>query len=322
MTVVTADSETIQLASERLRAGQLVAFPTETVYGLGADATNPHAVAQIFAAKNRPQFNPLIIHVPDLASALQHGEFNDDARRLAEQFWPGALTLVVPLMPQSDIADLVTSGLDSIAIRVPDHSLARSLLRSTGRPLAAPSANRSGTVSPTLAEHVAQDLADAAPLILDGGATRLGIESTIIGTLKGRTSILRPGAIPRQDLESALGRQITAFTSGSDRPSSPGQMQSHYAPNAALRLHARETQLGEALLAFGPSPPAHDGPVINLSQSGDLVEAAANLFSALRQLDTTNCTAIAVMPIPSSGLGEAINDRLRRAAAPRRWAPF
>lgn len=316
MAIVKATEEAIRTAGELLRAGRLVAFPTETVYGLGADATNGRAVAEIFEAKGRPRFNPLIVHLPDRARAEEHGVFTPLARRLAEAFWPGPLTLVLKRQAQSGLSDLVSAGLDSVALRVPDHAIAQALLRATGRPLAAPSANRSGRVSPTRAEHVLADLDDAVALILDGGATVVGLESTIIDARREEPVLLRAGAIPAEKIEAVLGRTLTRQTS-SMRPSAPGQLESHYAPQAKVRLGATEVRPGEALLAFGDQVPATDGPVRNLSARGDLIEAAANLFAALRALDETGAETIAVMPIPAHGLGEAINDRLQRAAAPR-----
>jgi L-threonylcarbamoyladenylate synthase len=275
--VVKADAAGIRAAAEALRAGKLVAFPTETVYGLGADATNGQAVAQVFAAKGRPRFNPLIVH-----------------------------------------SDLVTGGLDTLAVRAPDHPVARALLQEVGRPLAAPSANRSGHVSPTQAGHVAADLGDKVAMILDGGATAHGLESTIIDARGDLPILLRPGAIPAETIAAVLGDKVVrAHVEDNARPSAPGQLASHYAPQAHVRLDVQHVRPGEALLAFGQPVLPTEGPVINLSPSGDLTEAAANLFAALRALDAAGATAIAVMPIPEQGLGEAINDRLRRAAAPR-----
>jgi L-threonylcarbamoyladenylate synthase len=303
-----ADPAAIARAAAILRRGGLVAFPTETVYGLGADATNGRAVAGIFAAKGRPRFNPLIVHVESLAAAERHAVFLPLARRLADRFWPGALTLVLPRREESPLADLVSAGLSTVALRVPAHPVARALLRQAGIPIAAPSANPSGGISATTAEHIEEGLGDAVDLILDGGPAPMGLESTVIGFDGEKPVLLRPGAIARADIESVTGKLGEA----GDGIRSPGQMQSHYAPRAALRLNAQRAEAGEALLGFGPSP----GATLNLSARGDLREAAANLFAMLRLLDR-QARRIAVMPIPDTGLGEAINDRLRRAAAPR-----
>jgi L-threonylcarbamoyladenylate synthase len=317
MTVEKADENAIAAAAEHLRAGRLVAFPTETVYGLGADATNGQAVAQIFAAKGRPRFNPLIVHVLDIAAAETHADLTPLARRLAEAFSPGPLTMVLEKRASSPLSDLVTGGLTSIAVRSPDHPVARALLRATDRPLAAPSANRSGRVSPTLATHVGADLGSEVAMVLDGGATAHGLESTIVDARGDVPVLLRPGAVTVDEIEAALGIDVTRIDIDAARPNAPGQLASHYAPNAKVRLGASDVLPGEALLAFGPDAPATSGAMINLSLAGDLVEAAANLFAALRTLDQSGASGIAVMLIPETGLGEAINDRLRRAAAPR-----
>jgi L-threonylcarbamoyladenylate synthase len=303
-----ATPEAILQAAKILAAGGLVAFPTETVYGLGADAGNGEAVAGIFAAKGRPRFNPLIVHVADLAAAQQHGEFNDKARALARAFWPGALTLVLPRRNETKLSHLVSAGLDTVARRVPSHPVARELLRLSGRPIAAPSANVSGKVSATTAAHVADSLNGRVDFILDGGPAALGLESTVIGFDRGLPTLLRPGAISRDEIEAIVGPLAAA----GDTIRSPGQLESHYAPRAGLRLNADAAQPGEVLLGFG----AVVGASRNLSPRGDLKEAAANLFAMLRQLDS-EAAVIAVSPIPMSGLGEAINDRLQRAAAPR-----
>ena len=316
MPVVAATAEMIARAAEALRAGRLVAFPTETVYGLGADATRGEAVAGIFAAKSRPRFNPLIVHVPDAEAAERLAQLSDLDRRLAAAFWPGGLTLVLPKRPGCPVADLTTAGLDTLGLRVPSHPVAHALLREVALPIAAPSANRSGHVSPARAEHVAADLGEVPALILDGGPTVHGLESTVVAVRGGDLVLLRPGAVTAEAIERIAGRPVTRNLHA-DRPVSPGQLASHYAPRAALRLEVRDVREREALLAFGPDPPAHAGATINLSATGDLIEAAANLFSALRTLDAGGAAAIAVMPIPERGLGEAINDRLRRAAAPR-----
>ena len=317
MSVVAATPTAIERAARLLRDGRLVAFPTETVYGLGADATNGLAVAAIFEAKGRPHFNPLIVHVPDLGHAGPLGLFNRLALDLAKAFWPGPLTLVLAKDPRSPIAELTTAGLETIALRVPSHPVAQALLAATGRPIAAPSANRSGHVSATEAQHVAADLGDRVALILDGGASEQGVESTVIDATGTVPVLLRPGAVTAEEIARVTGCPALAAGEVGNRPLSPGQLASHYAPHAAVRLNATEVAPGEALLAFGPSPLPHSGPSINLSPRGDLREAAARLFSALRQLDATGARTLAVMPVPETGLGAAINDRLRRASAPR-----
>ncbi len=318
--VLVADDHAIADAARCLAAGGLVAFPTETVYGLGADATDGKAIARLYAAKGRPSFNPLIAHVADIAAARAAAEFNDDAERLAAAFWPGPLTLVLPRRADCPVAELATAGLDSIAVRVPNHPVARGILRALGRPVVAPSANRSGHVSPTTAAHVLSDLRGRIDLILDGGPTTVGIESAIVACLD-RPMLLRPGGAPRDAIERALGAPLTeAPAHGSDAPLAPGMLASHYAPHTRLRLDATDLRAGEALLAFGPGLPAGANRALralNLSPSGDLVEAAANLFSHLRALDALKAPSIAVMTVPREGLGEAINDRLARAAAPR-----
>jgi L-threonylcarbamoyladenylate synthase len=308
-------------AVEVLAAGGLVAFPTETVYGLGADAANGAAVARLYEAKGRPSFNPLIAHVADAAAARRLGRFDPAAMRLAERFWPGPLTLVLAKTPDCPVAELATAGLDTIAVRVPDHAVARELLTAFGGPVVAPSANRSGHLSPTTAQHVLVDLGGRIDLILDGGPTLVGVESTIVGCL-GEPTLLRPGGIARGDIEQALGRPLAehrrAAGDAGDTPIAPGQLASHYAPRTRLRLDAQSVAAGEALLAFGPALPAGSDRAVmmhNLSQRGDLIEAAANLFAHLRALDAAQPSAIAVMPVPHAGLGEAINDRLNRAAA-------
>jgi L-threonylcarbamoyladenylate synthase len=319
--IAPATEAAVQRAAALLRLGRLVAFPTETVYGLGADATNGRAVAEIFAAKGRPRFNPLIVHVPDLATAEALAHIGPAARRLAHAFWPGPLTLVLERKPGSALSDLVSAGLPTVALRVPDHAVARALIAAAGMPLAAPSANRSGHVSPTRAEHVAEDLGAHVAMILDAGATRHGVESTVIDATGEEVVLLRPGAITAESIQRVLGEPLRRDIGGAERPLSPGQLQSHYAPAAPLRLNVADVRPGEALLAFGPEPPPTRGPVLNLSRAGDLGEAAANLFAALRALDAAGAATIAVMPIPEVGLGEAINDRLRRAAAPRPAEP-
>lgn len=303
------DDAGIERAAGLLAAGRLVAFPTETVYGLGADARDARAVARIFEAKGRPRFNPLIVHVPDLAGAGRIGVLEGDARRLAEAFWPGPLTLVLPRREGAGIADLVSAGLPSIAVRVPAHPLAQSLLAAVGGPVAAPSANPSGQVSPTTAKHVLAGLGGRIAAVLDGGACTVGLESTIVGLAGGQSALLRPGGVPEEALEDVLGQPLAAAGPGIQ---APGMLESHYAPAARLRLDAEAPEPGERWLGFGPGPEG-----ANLSRSGDLVEAAAKLFAMLRDLDTGAEARIAVARVPEAGLGRAINDRLRRAAAPR-----
>ena len=312
-----ADAAALVEAGLLIRDGRLVAFPTETVYGLGADATNGVAVARIFSAKGRPSFNPLIVHVPDLAAAEHYGIFSSAAKDLAKAFWPGPLTLVVQRRDDCEISVLVSAGLPTLALRVPDHAVAQALLRAAQRPLAAPSANRSGHVSATRADHVAADLGSKGSMILDGGATVHGLESTIVDVTGAAIKLLRPGAISIESLNVAVGARVLRAEAYTNMPTSPGQLESHYAPRARLRLNARDVKSGEALLAFGPNAPQTGGPQFNLSPYGDVIEAASTLFAALRMLDASGATTIAVMPIPDDGLGDAINDRLRRAAAPR-----
>ena len=312
--LMPADAAGIAAAARCLQAGGLAAFPTETVYGLGADARQGEAVARLYAAKGRPAFNPLIAHVADVASARRMGEFNADAERLAAAFWPGPLTLVVPKRSDCSVSDLALAGLDTIALRVPAHPVAQALLREFGGPLAAPSANRSGHVSPTTAAHVLADLRGRIDLILDGGPSTVGLESTIVACIDAPV-LLRAGGLPREEIERALARAL-GNPAKPEKPVAPGMLASHYAPKATLRLNAGDVRADEALLAFGPNAPA--APMtLNLSPRGDLVEAAANLFSHLRALDASGACVIAVMPIPHDGLGEAINDRLVRAAAPK-----
>ena len=320
--VAKADAAAVADAARVLAASGLVAFPTETVYGLGADATDGRAVARVYQAKGRPAFNPLIVHVADLNAAQGLGRFDADAARLAAAFWPGPLTLVLAKTAHCPVADLATAGLDTVAVRMPDHHVARDILAAFGKPVVAPSANRSGHLSPTTADHVLADLGGRIDLIVDGGATPVGIESTIVGCL-GEPVLLRPGGLPRAAIERTLGRKLAdapAAGTDDDAPLAPGMLASHYAPRTPLRLNASRVEPGEALLAFGPTPAegaGHAKSVLNLSERGDLIEAAANLFSQLRALDAAGAGAIAVMPIPADGLGEAINDRLARAAAPR-----
>lgn len=310
-----ATPEAITAAGRLLAAGRLVAFPTETVYGLGADAGSDAAVAGIFAAKRRPRFNPLIVHVPDIAAAESLALVDRRTRAVAARFWPGPLTLVLPRRAEAPLSLLASAGLDTVALRSPAHPVAQALLAAAGRPLAAPSANRSGEVSPTLAAHVDASLGDEVALILDGGACRVGVESTVLDLSGPRPAILRPGGVTREALEAVLGP--VAIVGDAAVISSPGQMASHYAPGLPVRPDALERRPGEALLGFGASP----GADLNLSPSGDLAEAAANLFAMLRALDRPGFSAIAVTPVPERGLGVAINDRLRRAAAPRPLRP-
>lgn len=317
LTLITRD---IAVAAAALAQGKLVGFPTETVYGLGANALDERAVAKVFEAKGRPRINPLIVHVAERADAVRLGVFNGAAHRLAEAFWPGPLTLVVPRSDDCPVSLLASAGLDSLAIRMPSHELARQLIATAGVPIVAPSANRSGRVSPTSAAHVLEGLAGRIDMVLDGGNCDIGIESTVVACLEGQPELLRPGAVTREQIEAVLGEALKVRSEGG-RPIAPGALASHYAPATALRLGAARAEAGEALLGFGPDVPDHAGPSLNLSPAGDLTEAAANLFACLRELDASGATAIAVMPIPEEGLGEAINDRLARAAAPRELEP-
>jgi L-threonylcarbamoyladenylate synthase len=317
------DEAALAAAARVLGEGGLVAFPTETVYGLGADATNPAAIARLYQAKGRPSFNPLIAHVFDLNAARRIGRFDAAALLLAEALWPGPLTLVLPKTRDCAVADLATAGLDTIAIRIPAHKVARQILRAFGGAVVAPSANLSGHVSPTTALHVQSDLEGRIDLIIDGGPVEVGVESTIVGCFD-TPMLLRPGGVPRDLIERVLGHALEQpapdADNGTVKPPAPGMLTSHYAPRSRLRLNAEKVEAGEALLAFGPAmPQGADGAkaVMNLSTRGDLAEAAANLFGYLRALDSSAARAIAVMPIPRDGLGEAINDRLRRAAMGR-----
>ncbi|MGF9756950.1 L-threonylcarbamoyladenylate synthase [Microvirga sp. 0TCS3.31] len=317
---LTSDEAGLARAAEILRRGGLAAFPTETVYGLGADATDSKAVAGIYAAKERPSFNPLISHLDSFESTRDQGVFDETARRLAEAFWPGPLTLVVPVAPTCTISDLARAGLDSVGLRVPAHPLAHALLQRTGRPVAAPSANRSGRVSPTDADHVLGDLDGRIDAVLDGGLSQVGVESTIVACLGGTPRLLRPGGVPREAIEALIGMKLEAGPEGGKSPLAPGMLASHYAPRAQVRLNAVSIKADEAVLLFGDEVPKGTDAArvtLNLSKNGDLVEAAAHLFSYLRQLDASGAAIIAVSPIPETGLGEAINDRLRRAAAER-----
>lgn len=314
--IVPATHETIAEAAQLLRDGELVAFPTETVYGLGADATNDAAVAGIFEAKGRPRFNPLIVHVPGLAEAEALAIVDRRARLAIGRFWPGPLTLVLRRRENRGVSLLASAGLDTLALRAPAHPVAQALLRAAGRPIAAPSANRSGRVSPTTAQHVGTDFGEAIALILDAGPCPIGLESTVLDLTDAIPVLLRPGGVPMEALHAVFGG-IDMPTLHETAPRAPGRLPSHYAPSLPVRLEATSAQAGEALLAFGPAAPPGFAEVMWLSESGDLAEAAANLFAMLRRLDRPEFTGIAVMPIPEEGLGCAINDRLRRAAAPR-----
>jgi L-threonylcarbamoyladenylate synthase len=315
-----ANGASIAEAARCLRAGGLLAFPTETVYGLGADAANPAAIARLYEAKGRPAFNPLIAHVADLAAARRIARFDARALALAEAFWPGPLTLVMPKTADCPVADLATAGLDTVAIRLPAHPVARELLQAFGGAVVAPSANISGHVSPTTAAHVMSDLSGRIDMIIDGGPVQVGVESTIVGCFE-MPMLLRPGGLPREAIEAVLGQKLASPpdepASETHQPLAPGMLASHYAPRTRVRLMAEDIKPGEALLAFGPvALPGIEGAaaVLNLSERGDLGEAAANLFGYLRALDAKAASGIAVMPVPNHGLGEAINDRLRRAA--------
>jgi len=308
--IAAADPDGIERAAALLRQGRLVAFPTETVYGLGADATNDEAVAAIYAAKNRPDFNPLIVHFTDIEAAADAVVFDDRAKRIAEAFWPGALTLVLPRKSGCRVSLLTSAGLDTLAVRVPSQPVAQALFKATARPVAAPSANRSFSVSPTTAQHVTQDLAGRINMILDGGPCPVGLESTVLDLSTPLPTLLRPGGIPTEDIEAVTGPLAAA---GKGAPKSPGMLSRHYAPNRPVRLNATAPRDGEAFLAFGPST----GPAtMNLSENGNLGEAAASFFAMMRALDSDEFNGIAVAPIPEEGLGRAINDRLRRAATP------
>lgn len=317
MTIAPPTAAAIVAAATLLKEGELVAFPTETVYGLGADATNERAVAKIFEAKGRPRFNPLISHVLDAEEARRFVRWSDTAERLAARFWPGALTLVLPRSAGSTIALLATAGLDTAAIRAPSHPLAQALIRAVGRPIAAPSANRSGAISPTRAEHVAESLGARVPMILDGGPCLVGVESTVLDLSGDAPVLLRPGGVSHEAIEAVIGRVALsdALPSGDAARKSPGQLTSHYAPARPVRLDAVDAGADEGLLAFGSNVPDGAMLTLNLSPAGDLAEAAANLFAMMRALDRPGIGRIAVMPVPETGLGLAINDRLRRAAA-------
>jgi L-threonylcarbamoyladenylate synthase len=312
------DPPPIAEAAAILRDGGLVAFPTETVYGLGADATNDAAVARIFAAKSRPRFNPLIVHVADLDAARRLVNMDDEARRFAELFWPGPLTLVLPRRDDCRVSLLASAGLETLAVRIPAHPVAQSLLRACGRPIAAPSANHAGRISPTTAQHVRDEVGERVQLILDGGPCRVGIESTVLDLSGPRPALLRPGGVSKEAIEAMLGRvDLPSTVEDGVARASPGLMTSHYAPSLPLRLAAIDRRPGEAFIAFGPPPEQVGAADAQLSATGDPTEAAAQLFATLRALDRSPYIGLAVMPIPTQGLGAAINDRLERAAAPR-----
>jgi L-threonylcarbamoyladenylate synthase len=313
--VVAADDISIAKAAHLLIAGELVAFPTETVYGLGGDATNDRAVARIFEAKGRPRFNPLIVHFADADTARAQAVFDQRADLLAAKFWPGALTLVLPRRPDCTVSLLASAGLGTLAVRLPRHAVAHGLLLACGRPIAAPSANASGKISPTTAEHVARSLGTEAAMILDGGRCPVGVESTVLDLTEPTPILLRPGGVTAEAITDAIGPLAAPAATSALKPKSPGMLASHYAPDLPLRLDVRDVQPGEALLAFGACSIAGAAAAENLSPDGNLVEAAANLFAMLRTLDRPGLAGIAVMPIPDHGLGRAINDRLRRAAA-------
>lgn len=307
--------EAIREAAALLADGLLIGLPTETVYGLAADATNDRAVAAVFAAKDRPQFNPLIAHFRDLDAVAEAAELSPLARRLAERFWPGPLTLVLRRRSGASLSLLASAGLDTVATRVPAHPVAHAVLREFGRPLAAPSANRSGKLSPTTAAHVLAELGDRVATILDAGPCPIGIESTILDLTSDRPVLLRPGAVTEEQLASIAGALEKAAAGAPVR--APGMLSAHYAPDRPLRLEASEAVADEVLIAFGPNPVSGAGRTLSLSPSGDLTEAAARLFATLREADASGLRRIAVMPIPDQGIGRAINDRLRRAASPR-----
>ena len=312
--ILPPDAESIAEAAGLIGEGGLVAFPTETVYGLGADATNDAAVAGIFAAKGRPRFNPLIVHLPDAAAAQEFVEIDSRAHDLMDRFWPGALTFVLKRRPECRISLLASAGLDTLAVRVPDHPVARALLKACSAPLAAPSANRSEEISPTTAAHVVRSLGDNVAAVLDGGPCRVGLESTVIDLSTQAPTLLRPGGIPAEEIEALIAPLAPAGEHGT--PKSPGMTTRHYAPSIPLRMGVGRRRENEALLAFGEETAE---ATLNLSPSGDLREAAANLFAMLRRLDDANrYDGIAVSPIPDEGLGRAINDRLQRAAGKKR----
>ena len=313
--IVPASDTAIKTAADLIKSGELVGFPTETVYGLGGDATNDRAISRIFGVKHRPSFNPLIVHVSDLRMARSLGDIEGDALKLALEFWPGALTMVVPRAAGSKASYLVSAGLDTIAIRIPGHPVAQRLISEACLPIAAPSANISGTVSPTTARHVYESFGETLPVILDGGACQIGIESTVVLSHETGLSVLRPGGISRENIERFLGYSLNDNLSQSAKLVSPGQLDQHYAPSHPIRLNADDVDADEVLLAFGPKLSAKNLLTHNLSDTGNLGEAASNLFAMLRELDKIESKGIAVMAVPELDLGIAINDRLRRAAA-------
>lgn len=323
--ILAPTAENLELAAQKLRGGELVAFPTETVYGLGADATNGAAVARIFEAKGRPSFNPLISHGADLDMLLPEAEFDERALTLADKFWPGPLTMILPRRAGGKISDLACAGLPTVALRIPHHPVALDVIAKAGVPIAAPSANASGKLSPTAPHHVEESLGDNVPLILAGGATRYGLESTVVDLSGADTVVVRAGAITAEEISETLDCPVRYELDATDKPRSPGQLLRHYAPSIPLRLKAVDVEKGEALLAFGSlkfmgirgggkASDLPDDQIRNLSESGDLLEAAANLFAYIRALDQPQNTRIAVMDIPETGIGIAINDRLKRAA--------
>ncbi|MDR3425630.1 MAG: L-threonylcarbamoyladenylate synthase [Alphaproteobacteria bacterium] len=313
--ILSINDASISRAVALLRAGRLVAFPTETVYGLGADATNGQAVAAIYAAKGRPTFNPLIIHVAETHALDNLIEWNDTARLFAAAFWPGPMTLILPRIADAPVSLLASAGLETLAVRIPSHPAAQELLRAVALPIAAPSANASGKLSPTTPEHVAESLGDAVDLILAAGRSQVGVESTVVNLTSAIPTILRPGGVTQEQLERVLGRKVAVFEASDDSaPPSPGMLSSHYAPHIPVRLNAETVSDNEAFLAFGPDLIKGGVARLNLSVQGDLNEAAANLFAMLHELDKPTYAAIAIAPIPQIGLGLAINDRLRRAA--------
>lgn len=318
--ILTVSTESLTAAAYALQEGRLVVFPTETVYGLGADATNDTAVARIFSAKGRPQFNPLIVHVAHADEVAGIAVPDRLANELMLRFWPGPLTLVLPRAENSSISLLCSAGLDTLAVRCPENKTARNLIEAAGVPLAAPSANKSGSVSPTTAQHVIESFGDETgdlAIILAGGKSYLGVESTVLDLSGDVPTLLRPGAVLQEEIEAAIGMPIKVGSGNAAKPNAPGQLESHYAPNAKVRLDIRKPEADEAYLAFGNAHGIEVKALLNLSAEGDLFEAAANLFAHLRELDKSGATSIAVAPVPEVGLGIAINDRLRRAAAPR-----
>jgi len=314
--ILPANADSVARAGRLLRAGQLVGLPTETVYGLAGDATSDRAVAAIFAAKDRPAFNPLIVHVAEAAEARRLVEFDSRAEALAARFWPGPLTLVLPRRAACGVSLLCSAGLDTLAVRLPAHRVAQAVIRAAERPLAAPSANPSGWVSPTTAQHVAAGLGTNVALVIDGGPCGVGVESTVLDLTGPSPVLLRPGGAPEEEIEAAIGK-LARPPAEAGRVKSPGMLASHYAPHLPLRIGAREVEPDEALLAFGSDVPKGARMTLNLSPSGDVMEAAQRLFDYLRRLDASGARGIAAMPVPERGLGRAINDRLRRAAAPR-----